>query len=446
MAETFAVNDGAATERENLERIRVEVRELVRTRPGLRAEMAAAYSGFLELEEEYGRLVTANKIRELELARELVSRGLVTDPEANERPLIVVEIPGTCPIDAAKAFRTFPRDSLPQDRLILGLPACEAPTQVVLARKPAKAKGNGKGRDRGKRSAKATPTQRAPRKPRRSFSSVERRVATAAIGVIERNLEMARRTGEELVAAKSKAEAEDRRKVAKGTHEPFSWNLILVAPDDWKVPIDPNSLKLWDLSDWPEADRRTIVLYRLSGLLDALSLEPIVPEPPETGDPVEESRRFVRWRSRQPVEDDGGDEVLAPRLLPVPLAAEMLEVLRQWIADEKVGVDPTHTIADGCNSERNPSEWSEGAGPEAIDEHDAAVLTFLSKTPTLRRKIADVLPDHGPQDRKAVARRLRKLADRTPPLVDYPEGGRSGVAILPAGVEALKRAAAPTPH
>lgn len=86
------------------------------------------------------------------------------------------------------------------------------------------------------------------------------------------------------------------------------------------------------------------------------------------------------------------------------------------------------------------------AGAEAIDEHDAALLAFLNKSSSLRRKVADVLPEKGPQDRKAVAKRLRKLANRTPPLVDYPRDGRSGVAILPAGAEALKRATAPTPR
>lgn len=96
--------------------------------------------------------------------------------------------------------------------------------------------------------------------------------------------------------------------------------------------------------------------------------------------------------------------------------------------------------SDGAKSPALP------AGAKAIDEHDAALLAFLNRSPSLRRKVADVLPVKGPQDRKAVAKRLRKLADRTPPLVDYPKGGRSGVVILPAGVEALTRATAPTPR
>lgn len=83
---------------------------------------------------------------------------------------------------------------------------------------------------------------------------------------------------------------------------------------------------------------------------------------------------------------------------------------------------------------------------DAIDENDLSLLVFLNQAPNLRRKVADVLPDKGPQDRKAVAARLRRLADRSPALVDYPKGGRSGVVILPAGVDALKRATALTPR
>lgn len=86
------------------------------------------------------------------------------------------------------------------------------------------------------------------------------------------------------------------------------------------------------------------------------------------------------------------------------------------------------------------------AGAEAIDEADVALLGYLDKSPNLRRKVSDVQPDYGPLDRKAVAKRLRKLANRTPPLVDYPKNSRSGVAITNAGKQALKQATAPKPH
>jgi len=92
----------------------------------------------------------------------------------------------------------------------------------------------------------------------------------------------------------------------------------------------------------------------------------------------------------------------------------------------------------GTTTRATPDGWI-----EPIDEPDRSILEFLNRYPTLRRRVSDVLPDVGPQDRKAVAARLRKLADRTPPLVDNPKSARSGVAILPAGIEALKRAQTP---
>jgi len=100
----------------------------------------------------------------------------------------------------------------------------------------------------------------------------------------------------------------------------------------------------------------------------------------------------------------------------------------------------------GGDNGAKPATPPDGDG-EAIDERDVMILAFLNRKPGLRRRATDVLPEDGPQDRKAIGLRLRKLADRTPPLVDYPKQGkdhpkckRSGVAILPAGVDALRRA------
>lgn len=92
---------------------------------------------------------------------------------------------------------------------------------------------------------------------------------------------------------------------------------------------------------------------------------------------------------------------------------------------------------DDRNGEFAQRSVSEDKWVEPIDEYDESLLEFLNRKPILRRKISDVLPDKGPQDRKAVANRLRKLADRTPPLVDYPKDERSGVAIFPAGIALL---------
>jgi len=128
----------------------------------------------------------------------------------------------------------------------------------------------------------------------------------------------------------------------------------------------------------------------------------------------------------------------AARLLSLRAPAELLVGLGEAPAM------PLAALGRGDNDDAKPPNLPTGL--EAIDEHDAALLAFLNRTPGLRRNVSDVLPDNGPQDRKSVAKRLRKLADRNPPLVDYPKDRRSGVVILPAGVEALKRATSPTPH
>jgi hypothetical protein len=97
----------------------------------------------------------------------------------------------------------------------------------------------------------------------------------------------------------------------------------------------------------------------------------------------------------------------------------------------------------GDNSDKKPDA---PVGADAIDEADLAILAFLNRNPSLRRKVSDVLPETGPGDRKAIAKRLRKLADRPTPLVEYPRGQHGKVAILPAGIEHVRRATASTPR
>jgi hypothetical protein len=104
-------------------------------------------------------------------------------------------------------------------------------------------------------------------------------------------------------------------------------------------------------------------------------------------------------------------------------------------------------IANKSNSNLSDGEKAVFPVPKsaAIDEHDLAILKFLNSSPNLRRKVSEVLPNDGPQDRKTIGRRLRSMADRIPPLVDYPRKTQSGVAILPAGVELLKQMSSSLP-
>ncbi len=119
--------------------------------------------------------------------------------------------------------------------------------------------------------------------------------------------------------------------------------------------------------------------------------------------------------------------------------------LRRRDNQAAAGGDDGHKSDTSDAGDGDSNRWPLHVGTAAIDEDDVALLEFLNRTPGKRRKVSDVIPAKGPQDRKAVAKRLRRLADRPIPLVDYPKGGRSGVVILPAGAEALQRATAPTP-
>lgn len=126
----------------------------------------------------------------------------------------------------------------------------------------------------------------------------------------------------------------------------------------------------------------------------------------------------------------------------VATANELLIQLRRLA----LTTDSRSTHHAGNTLEESASDTLNSMSIEPIDEFDAELLAFLNRRPELRRKVSDIQPDKGPQDRKAIAARLRRLADRKTPLVDFPNGGRKGVAILPAGQQALKRIAPPKPH
>ena len=146
-----------------------------------------------------------------------------------------------------------------------------------------------------------------------------------------------------------------------------------------------------------------------------------------------------------------GGSTRAPMLSASPDLLERLE--RAAAAVNTHAIDRALELATekmarklGAGDNGNTNPFALPSSAEAIDEHDAALLEFLNRNPSLRRKVCDVLPDSGPGDRKAIARRLRAMADRVPPLVAYPKGKQGKVAILPAGIEMLKRVTAQTPH
>ena len=195
-------------------------------------------------------------------------------------------------------------------------------------------------------------------------------------------------------------------------------------------PPDPYALGWRELQRLPEADRRTIMLHRLGGLADlgCFDGDLIVPEPvPCASGPgdweglAHDAPAMAVWRARLPAAwDDHNTPAPAPdpTRFPPDLAEQMLEA-----------VAPAGPPAGAEAGENAP----------VIDESDVALLQFLARRPNLRRRVSDVLPEDGPQDRKAIGKRLTRLAGLKPPLVDK---NSRGVAITAAGLESLQQASA----
>lgn len=397
------VNRNIAAERARLMVVKNRVRSLADNHAWIAEGLRAAPESFLELQR---RCEHEGPRRKRQLARPVLAQGRLTDPQVTDcTPTLRVRIDSLCPVALATELQKFQKGaSLPE--------------------------------------------------------ALEQASAAAALAALDRASKYwdSDLSGEQLAAM----EAEDQALLAAATHVQYCWSLNVARPSDWKEPANPNSLNPVDLRQFDGADFLTIAQFWLGALADAGESRPIVREPGATGDVDTVFKAWMLGRTRSGIGVENAQE------LPANVAEQLLEEIEKWAKSEAAARGETLTAAGNGvlrdlqallrrEIENSSGESGEGGSgvqqtkvaqpaPDAIDEYDAAILAFLNRSPSLRRKVSDVLPDTGPQDRKAIAKRLRKLADRTPPLVDYPKDERSGVAILPAGVEALKRATEPTPR
>lgn len=388
-----------ADELSRLQAVQARIRALAREHGWFGDAIRAAFDDFLALWEQYLSEKLAVPERERQLARGVLAQGRLYDAKAKGDPdCILVLVNGLCPIELATALeKAGSSDSLPID--------------------------------------------------------LNQRNAAAALAALNRqSIRQARDlpAGEQASMAK-----QDKAALDAGTHKFVSWSIMVARPADWQEPVDPHHLSRAALSRLSDRDYLMLALHRLGGLADVGAIRPIVPKPEDTDDSDRDLWAYHVWRSRFPIDprsEENDQPRLSPEVLPADVAEQLLSHVEMWVTEEAPKQADPQTAMGAIESRKSMDEHranskspASPAGAEAIDEFDASLLAFLNKKPSLRRKIAEVLPDDGPQDRKAVAKRLRKLADRDLPLVDYPKDGRSGVAILPAGVEALKRATAPTP-
>ncbi|MFI4915651.1 MAG: hypothetical protein ACIAS6_03970 [Phycisphaerales bacterium JB060] len=132
--------------------------------------------------------------------------------------------------------------------------------------------------------------------------------------------------------------------------------------------------------------------------------------------------------------------------------AEQLQRAGRWFVrwmGGQGGPGRLDTLSDACKVEYEAALLDlGGSGPadridreaavDRLDANDVALLEFLAERPRRRVLIQDIEPSEGPCDRKAVSKRLRKLSKMNPALVEMPRAGRPGVAILDAGLAAIR--------
>jgi len=387
MSSTEQSDDGLA----RLIAVRDRVRALARERPRFAGAIGAAFADYVRIRRAFLDEETAALLKKWELAREVLARGQLSDPDVDHSRCFVVPFQGLCPAAVAERLSQHRRGAIPAD--------------------------------------------------------LERKGAAAGLAAIDAVIEC--NTRELTREDKAAIEVRSRAAIEVGTHVSFGWEIFVSRPGDWREPVNPGDMSRENLARLSEVDYRTVCFHRLGGLADVGAIRPIVPKPEAMADRLRDRELHRVWDSRLPISDSDWEldnPPLSTDAFDPDLAEQMLADVEAWLRDRGVADSGAGDRAAGVSGDKSDGTTpSRSAGAEALEEADAALLTFLNLAPGRRYKVADVLPDKGPQDRKAVAVRLRGLAERTPALVDFPKKARKGVAILPAGVEALKRATPPTP-
>ena len=229
-------------------------------------------SAFNDYERLYGNYLEASSRRyahSLGLARELLERGFVRDPDlSGEDPILIVRIRGLCPASLSEKLELARSDELP--------------------------------------------------------AALENDSAAAALVALDKLLERKGGLSESEDIALFTC---DNKAIESGTHVIANWRIIVAQPADWKVPTNPCSMAYDDLAEFNDEEYRTIAFHRLGGLADHHSSRPIVREPLEdTADPAGSFHRYALWRTRTPFPDEAGAAFEG-----VPNADELAEIYGQFL-------------------------------------------------------------------------------------------------------------------
>jgi len=269
-----------------LQAVRSRVRKLALKNSRFRDAVQGAFAEFNDLADRYVEQESELDSRELQLARDVLAGGHLSDPRTRDNsPCLIVKIIGLCPTALSKQFKHH------------------APGKLSI--------------------------------------ELEQEGAAAALAALDRDTVYQARN---LPRTKAKAMAQKYSATIKaGTHVDYSWHVVISRPADWEEPANPHSMSRLELERFSDEDFRAIALYRLGGLADVASIRPIVRTAESTGDFVRDFANYASRRHRLPIDDDDWElnlPDLDPSMLPPEFAEEMLEIVKPRPTDPRKTSSP----------------------------------------------------------------------------------------------------------
>ncbi len=260
-----------------LKAVQARVRALARNHLWFADAIRASFDGFMAIGERHTSEKSAMYNRGRRLARDLLEKGRLSDPNSNQSGIpLLIRIQGLCPSDLAERLeQPRPSNAMPD--------------------------------------------------------MLEQEGAKAALAALDR---------EEVFETRDPTDGERSEvaaAIAAKTHVSFTWRILVATPSDWQEPADPLSLERADLERFSDSDYRTIALHHLGGLADVGALRPIVPKPIETGHSLRDVSTYFAWRFRLPIFEEDRNEDQPPlnlRALPVEVAEQMLDDVEIWAKAE----------------------------------------------------------------------------------------------------------------
>lgn len=269
MPEPSPVNDGPSY----LKQCQIRVRSLLAEHTWLADAICATFEEFVRLDIAYGEARERNYQRSIGLARQVLLRGHVRDPDLTEHhDIMFVKVTGECPSDLSAQLNglkgVHPSGELEKESAAAAL--------IALDKMPKYQKG------------------------------LEESESVALL-------------------------AGDSWAIDTNSHVMASWLITVIRPAEWLEPINPNSIEIDDLASLSDEDFRTIAIHRLGGLADHCSARPIMTEPVLDADSsenaIEAYRRFALWQLRFPFADEAG-----PGFGGVTAAAEAADLYNQFLS------------------------------------------------------------------------------------------------------------------